>query len=88
VSAAARWFERGLRSLLTGRKLTPMSVSGLTASGARGMTLSGTASGLVGLTGVAGLALSASSIADFRGAENNLERADAAHGLAWAPAAG
>ena len=72
--------------LAPNRRVSDLSISALTLSGAPGV--SGPANLNLPLhldifTGVGALALSAASIVDYRRALDNPGKADAAHGLAW-----
>jgi len=72
--------SRPLRFLWPGRRTTDLSATGLTVAGSRSI---GAAPALAAVSGVAGAALAAASAVELTRARTHIERADAAHGIAW-----
>lgn len=64
-----------------GRRVGDLSTSGLTVAGSSG--IGAVQPALAAVSGVAGVTLAASSALELRRARNHIERADAAHGIAW-----
>lgn len=74
------------RAVSPNRRMSDLSIAGLTAAGAPGVDGAARINLPLSLdvfTGVGGLALSIASIVDYRRAIDGPGRADAAHGLAW-----
>ena len=81
VRGALRFVERALGFLLPGKRATDLSATGLTVAGSR--SIGAVRPALAAVSGVAGAALAAASAVELARARTNIERADAAHGIAW-----
>jgi len=69
------------RSLRPGRRVSALSASSLTVAGSR--SIDAVQPALAAVSGVAGVTLAASSAVELARARTHIERADAAHGIAW-----
>jgi hypothetical protein len=81
VRGALRAIERVFAFVRPGQRVGDLSASGLTVAGSR--SIGAVQPALAAVSGVAGVTLAAASALELARARNHIERADAAHGIAW-----
>lgn len=81
VRGALRGIERAVSFFRPGQRVTDLSASSLTVAGSRSIEMVRPA--LAAVSGVAGVTLAAASAVELARARTHIERADAAHGIAW-----
>ena len=81
VPGAVRGVRRAVEYFRPGQRVSDISASGLTVAGSRSMDV--VQPTLAAVSGVAGVTLAAASALELARARTHLERADAAHGVAW-----
>ena len=76
-----RPLRRAARNVRPGQRVSDVSASSLTVAGSR--SINAVEPALAAVSGVAGVTLAAASALELARARTHLERADAAHGIAW-----
>jgi len=81
VRGAVRGVQRTVDFFRPGQRVSDLSASSLTVAGSRSIDVVQPA--LAAVSGVAGITLAAASAVELTRARTHIERADAAHGIAW-----
>ena len=81
LRGAVRFVERVFAFLRPGKRVGDLGASGLTWAGTR--SIGAVQPALAAVSGVAGVTLAAASAFELARARSHVERADAAHGIAW-----
>ena len=81
VRGGVRGVQRAVQFFRPGQRVSDLSASSLTVAGSR--TIDAVQPALAAVSGVAGVTLAAASAVELARARTHIERADAAHGIAW-----